>query len=110
MSAKYYGVMWSWRERREENLSDTVYSGLYIEVSPQLRLLVAKLSHGYRILICDDLDKFVFNDEVGCQVPVPPELIDAVMSFATEDKDFQAGWSATLKRIQDQSNQHKSGV
>jgi len=60
--------------------------------------------------MCDDLDKFVFNEEVGCQVPVPLELIEAVMSFAVEDKDFQAGWSARLNQLQDQSNQQKSGV
>ena len=78
----------SWTERRGETWGTTVYYGLRIQTE-RGNMLVAKLSHGLRVLPLDDPSKYNFIGSPIIGADVSEEFISEALKALDADKAFQ---------------------
>lgn len=91
-----------WREARPNGgWSDTLYKGLKIQdgVSNDHYLLVAKLSHGWRVMEVKDPSKIQFAVVPVLNVEIAEALMWRIQLFLVQDQGFQRGVGAALDKL-----------
>lgn len=87
----------SWKESRADGLSGTTYSGLRLELD-QGPVLVSKLSHGLRVLLILDPEKYHFIGEASL-VEVSNALVVETTLALKADLRFQKECTDEYSRL-----------
>jgi hypothetical protein len=97
----YMAEIRKWRELREDGtVGTTLYKGLFISGTGQHGILLAKLSHGWRSIRVDNLNRFQFEAlEAKEKIQVPNNVLQAALLFLQTDLNFQKDIGPYLDRI-----------
>jgi len=77
-----------WRERRHQGWSETLYEGLFLYNLP-FGILIARLSHGLRVIEIYALADYQFVELPGAAVEVSKAFIQEALQALAADKKLQ---------------------
>ncbi len=86
----------TWRERRGDGWSETLYQGLVVE-SGGTKFIVADLSHGLRVMLLNYPPKYQFISEEPTTVTA--EFVVEMVKFYLADRHFQSQRGAFNKSM-----------
>ncbi len=79
------GTVVQWREKRGDRLSETLYTGIMIDACGG-KFLVAKLSHGRRVMKEDGSQAFGGG---AVRIPIPASFVESAFHAYMVDNQFQ---------------------
>lgn len=97
----------SWREKRGEGLSETLYLGLRLMIEGR-PVVVTKLSHGLRVLLIKDHTKYCFEGS-SRQIKISENLAEEAGLMLEVDERFQQQlpeYEAIMASVPDQKTVH----
>jgi hypothetical protein len=76
-----------WREKRGQDMSNTIYSGIVVDNLNGQSLVVTQLSHGLRVLPFKDRE--VGLEGAGQTITLPDDFVAHVLAAYYADQAFQ---------------------
>ncbi len=78
----------TWRERRGEDWSETLYEGLLLEYNSK-KFLISKLSHGLRVLEMKSADHYLFESESEVEIELSKAFMSQIITTYAADMALQ---------------------
>jgi len=90
--------MCTYREKRGDGWSETLYKGAQTPLPNHglQQFFVTRLSHGPRVIPCDDLSQFKVESRSTESFDLPMDLLVAARDFYDADKKLREGWDQYL--------------